>query len=213
MLLPALNKARGQAKTISCLSNFKQIGLASGMYTNDFDGWIVPGLAGSSTYGQCRIGLLTGRDGFTSGYGVKFDYATSSGSFICPQESAKIGAAVGEFKYSHYGINSRLSGSKYLPADHKAWRKTNHVTEPSIAVLATDSAQGGTYNVAYTAADYVSYRHGSGSGTSTTSGSANVLYFGGNAKTRHYRELNTKLWSGNFMDGFSPGDSNGWVQP
>jgi hypothetical protein len=38
MLLPALNKARDRAKSISCTSNLKQIGLALNQYINDYDG-------------------------------------------------------------------------------------------------------------------------------------------------------------------------------
>lgn len=37
MLLPALNQARDKAKTIKCLSNQKQLGLAINMYGNDTD--------------------------------------------------------------------------------------------------------------------------------------------------------------------------------
>jgi prepilin-type N-terminal cleavage/methylation domain-containing protein/prepilin-type processing-associated H-X9-DG protein len=47
MLLPALNKAREKAHTVSCASNLKQIGTALVMYANDFNGWtpapVMPG--------------------------------------------------------------------------------------------------------------------------------------------------------------------------
>ena len=42
MLLPALNKARDRAKSISCSSYLKQMGLASTMYTNDNPSYVLP---------------------------------------------------------------------------------------------------------------------------------------------------------------------------
>ncbi|MGI5925063.1 MAG: DUF1559 domain-containing protein [Lentisphaeria bacterium] len=41
MLLPALAKARNKAQNMSCISNLKQIGLASNMYTDDNEPRIV----------------------------------------------------------------------------------------------------------------------------------------------------------------------------
>ncbi len=40
MLLPALNKAREQAKKISCLNNLKTMGVAVGSYTIDNNDWV-----------------------------------------------------------------------------------------------------------------------------------------------------------------------------
>ena len=214
MLLPALNQARNKAKTISCLSNFKQIGIASGLYSSDFDDWIVPGLAGTSNYfGQCWIGSLVGYGNYTGGYGVKYDFKTRSGTFICPQESVGVGDDPNKYKYSHYGINGRLSGHKNLPANRKAWRKSIHVKQPTITVLSVDTARKGTYEIGYNIESDISYRHGTGSGTSSTNGSANVLYFGGNAKTLHYNELHTTWGWESLAAGFRYGDNNGWVQP
>lgn len=48
MLLPALNQARGKAKTISCISRLKQLGLAMMNYQNDSDEYFVPYLRSES---------------------------------------------------------------------------------------------------------------------------------------------------------------------
>ena len=44
MLLPALGKARKKARSISCVSNLKQIALASSLYLNDHNGNMIPSL-------------------------------------------------------------------------------------------------------------------------------------------------------------------------
>jgi prepilin-type N-terminal cleavage/methylation domain-containing protein/prepilin-type processing-associated H-X9-DG protein len=52
MLLPALNKARGKARSIFCVSSLKQIGLAQLAYGVDFDDYVPPGRA---DYGSKRM--------------------------------------------------------------------------------------------------------------------------------------------------------------
>ena len=41
LLLPALNKARDQARTVKCASNLRQLGLAAAMYTNESKGYLL----------------------------------------------------------------------------------------------------------------------------------------------------------------------------
>ena len=51
LLLPALNQAREKAKSINCLANLKQIGLAHINYRDDYKDYFVP------TYGQQIYGV------------------------------------------------------------------------------------------------------------------------------------------------------------
>ena len=51
MLLPALQQAREKGRSASCVSNFKQLGLASALYTDTYDGYqMVTGPTVSGSY-------------------------------------------------------------------------------------------------------------------------------------------------------------------
>ena len=42
LLLPALSRAKGAAKSAACQSNLRQWGINFGLYTDDYDGWLPP---------------------------------------------------------------------------------------------------------------------------------------------------------------------------
>jgi prepilin-type N-terminal cleavage/methylation domain-containing protein len=89
LLLPALNEARNAAKTSSCLSNTKQIGLAMQNYANSYD-WHLPVIDAASVWrrGPSGADLEYILSDFT---GQKTKYSTAptkawgtGGIFICP---------------------------------------------------------------------------------------------------------------------------------
>ena len=73
MLLPALNAARNRAKSIRCLSNLKQLGLAKDLYSNDFQDWVFP-----------ARGMGANQMGWTDMY-IYLKYTTVS-NYRCPAE-------------------------------------------------------------------------------------------------------------------------------
>ena len=156
MLLPALNNARARAHEISCLSNMKQIGLASASYTNDNNEFILNGYAGTNTQmtdmlwfcvlsGTSYGGTLTGG----TKYGASFyGYYKRRGNFFCPSESRK------GMNYTHYILNGYLTGCN---ANLKKYRKLRAVYAPSEAMFAADSNKN-SYRVDNIYA--MSFRHG-----------------------------------------------------
>ena len=96
MLLPALSKARGLAKRISCVNNEKQIGLAIMNYVDDSSG----------SYIQVLTSASEGYHPYWNEALYNHKYAPQN-IFTCPAmpENAEW------YLYIHYGINNRLGGS------------------------------------------------------------------------------------------------------
>ncbi|OQA84999.1 MAG: putative major pilin subunit [Lentisphaerae bacterium ADurb.Bin242] len=88
MLLPALNKVREKAKTVSCGSNLKQFGTVSNLYLNDYNDWVMP----SQVMGRQWLS----NDVFSYGtYGIKIlfsganVYKTNGKAATCPANPAR----------------------------------------------------------------------------------------------------------------------------
>ena len=97
MLLPALNKARGKAHTISCLSNHKQIGHTVQLYADSYGG-MMPLAEGEADYRQTGIGLLA-----TFMMGKVVSYQTTPSVFRCPgQHDPKPIAELPDYSWLNY---------------------------------------------------------------------------------------------------------------
>jgi len=151
MLLPALNSAREKAKTISCLSNMKQMGLAIAGYYNDY-GYAM-------TYGP-KYAYMGGNGIYWLGeknttYNLKTSFmlpymgndwkslictspAKTWGSFEDPEHISD-GTGYG---YNLYGMGSQVYAGDALPAssgETKALCGMKRVARPSQLVAFADT--------------------------------------------------------------------------
>lgn len=148
MLLPALNKARDSAKTISCANNLKQLGTIYQLYASDYDDWTIRGRE------LINGGTSTGDPWFTQI--AKLGYLNSNGTsatkktvsiFVCPSDIRPEydPSDVGTARIS-YGSNAGITQGGFNttantePKDyHRRFVDLNRtVKKASQAVLITD---------------------------------------------------------------------------
>ena len=163
MLLPALNRARETARSISCQSNLKTMGTAGHIYSDTYGEWIVPGnYKIPSSSARIWFRNLSGYDSNTSKCGTTYfgnEETQTKGTFACPSEPASFGpSSQNKFAYTHYAINSYLSGVWNDSSPLNRVRKIGWIPEHSKALFVVDSIVTNHFR-AYSA-DHAAYRHG-----------------------------------------------------
>lgn len=160
ILLPSLNRAREQSRQVKCMSNLRQIGVANGMYVNEWKGWCLPGHWGWSPPAPGWAGNPTPPAGYVGGvtdtwhgWANVWDFqkdlaAMKSGhslttyfppGLICPD--ATVVWTIGNFGgypigYS-YGMNTSDQPS-IVPTYWTGW-KINQVKSPAEKIFFTDA--------------------------------------------------------------------------
>jgi len=166
ILLPALNSARERGRAAACISNMKQITVASAMYMDDFDGYVAsPEYGQEGVYGyHCwkqgydRYLVTNWRPQYNTLWAPVWNCPTNRLPYL-PEATADSGWS---------GVNCSMVGNTSTVASNL---KINHIKNPSIKVLAFDASKnplGSSINA--TSVNYSKYgfkscyyaRHGNG---------------------------------------------------
>ena len=146
MLLPALARTKSAANRIKCVSNLRQLGMATQMYWDDNVGKCFR-YTSTTNFGQAFwFGWIgTGAEGerpFNPRTGALWPYLEGRGVELCPS----LNYALGQFKLKAagaaggYGYNLHLSAMPSKPAV-----PLSKVVRPSDIALLADAAQVNTF--------------------------------------------------------------------
>jgi prepilin-type N-terminal cleavage/methylation domain-containing protein/prepilin-type processing-associated H-X9-DG protein len=192
MLLPSLNGAKEKAKSMQCLSNLKQLGLAGALYANDNrDSW--PMLYNGSWYYSMYYVNALFLDYFTGGSVERVPGASHAAltpyvirpALLCPKLAP--GLANGLAGLEGYAMNGEGFGDAHgaFYSDQSAY-SLSKITGPSAKLAHLDfegdvTAYNLVANPALPVGVRVAYRH---NGTM-----ANALFFDGHVMPRRHTDL------------------------
>ena len=219
MLLPALNKARDRAKTISCTSNMKTIGLGFARYTSDYNDYLpvnayVDLADGGNNYAWNNlIGPYCGYNtkGWKNLLPSNDEIFARKGPFHCPAlnpgegKDNKPGTGTYIWPFHDGGSEQGICTRQAFGSSTFREVKVNEITYPSKRGNAGDSDD--TYLTIDKTADPNNTNFGfSFETTSTTTyrrgdpfrhggSTMNILFYDGHAATRNCQDAYIYFWS------------------
>ena len=185
LLLPALKQARATARSIGCINNMKQIGIANAGYILTNHDWIVP--AQLINPGDYWFELLAVHGALFKGISP----ATTTGTFACPSEDTPFGwgkenGTLVQYAYTHYFVNAYLTGRPYSTSEYSDnfWTKITRLKQPAQTLFCMDSSKKNQF---YTKSSYeFGYRHnarGRSDISTLGGGKSSLLFVDGHAES------------------------------
>lgn len=139
LLLPALVAAKAAARKATCISNLRQLGLASQMYWDEHENRTYLYRGGATNGGQVYwfgwIGTgVEGERNFDAARGALYPYLQGRGPEICPS----LNYSSGVYKYKAKGAAYGYGYNYYLGEQHVSMER---VLRPAEIALLADAAQ------------------------------------------------------------------------
>ena len=202
MLLPALSKARNKARSISCANNMKQFTTIDAIYSEEYDGWIMPA-AWKDGGGSDPSWIPLMRDYLAPGASFTSNVAGMKAipQLVCPGETIKWGSYNDHmFSYTHYVRNAVCGSWSMRNSEYASYRQNyrmkrqDEMDQPSIAIFFCDSAMLSTHSFSWWAAHQRGCgKHNGGYLTNPESkgqlvylnGDANMTFGDGHVEARH----------------------------
>ena len=118
MLLPALNKARDNAKNIGCVNNLKQTSLALLMYADDYQQYVPAANCGGSTWARF-LGVETN---YLAGYPSDMAQLPKGGYWACPSKPIPLDTGNNAQLFSSYAMPIGVEGFGALAGESTYYR-------------------------------------------------------------------------------------------
>jgi prepilin-type N-terminal cleavage/methylation domain-containing protein/prepilin-type processing-associated H-X9-DG protein len=139
ILMPALRKAREQAKKIVCQNNLKTIGLGDQMYANDSDDWHVPVINGLSPNDEhwfknplfIKLIAMKGRYNTEAERGYNAD--TLPKEYKCPTDKRTIEKGLFVEGKLVQGTSYGMNGMGLYSCCDRGWHYSNNTNPPPMA--------------------------------------------------------------------------------
>jgi len=185
ILFPVFARAREKARQASCLSNLKQLGLASAMYSSDYDECVVPSYTYYPDASHRIADVMLLLDPYTKNAQVwqcpSGNFATYSGPPYCPV-GTRLTLSYGIACYDRFALGT---GCYYVSDANGSSRRPGavqegDVAEPTEEVLLMDAPRSRIASVHLNPLTYPTYASGFG----RHNGQANVLFGDGHVKSQ-----------------------------